>query len=395
MSEIDTIGHWSNTSMVFFIILGIYSVWTIGKIKEQESKNIHKPLNYPLISYVVIMALFAAFRLVNNKVGGTDASAYIHMFEHANTAYYQNDEWFLHNDVLFRYIVKGLRYLFTEYRIYFFLIYAFNTLSWILFLKTFCLKESNYIPCILVVFLYWISFNTLRSSFAYSVFLLSLILLYRKKYTWAILTAVSSILIHKMAALYIMFLPFYFIFTHIRLTRLRIVALATSAVITSQLIQLYFVSFTSNVDLGGAYHYYASSQIGTSFWANDWKIAFGQLLLGIAMWLYYKKTRLYRLTLSTHDRSKLAFIWTLCIFDLLCIPLNSALGIWRGYEFFYLARIIMWCNLLHMFILSTPKYYHLSIKIITTTVVILWIVFRFYNMWQDANLMPYIFEPFI
>ena len=178
MFSIEISGHWSNLSMVFFIILGLYCVWTVTKMKECESRLIHKdgnPYHY-MIAFVFTLAFFAAFRVVaRGGIGGMDAYAYRYMFEHANDATYQRNEWFLHNDSLFRYFVKGLRILFSEYRIYFFILYGFITLSWMMFIKEFCLKRSNYIPCILVIFIYWLSYSSIRSTLSFSVFAIALI----------------------------------------------------------------------------------------------------------------------------------------------------------------------------------------------------------------------------
>ena len=399
MFSIDISSHWSNLSMVFFIILGLYCVWTVTKMKECELRLIHKDVSlyYYMTSFVTIFAFFAVFRLITRDVGGIDAFSYKYMFEHANMSFYQRNEWFLHNDILFRYFAKFLRLFTDDYHIYFFILYGFNTFAWLLFLKEFCLKRSNYIPCILLVFLYWVSYNTLRSSVALSVFSISLILLYREKLKWAIIIAISSILIHKSLAICVLFIPFYYIFNRVKLNRFRIILLILTIIALSSSFQLFFLNSMSDINTYDSEHYasYTRSMMGTSFWDNGWKIAFEQMILGLMMWIFQRKIKIYQLTLKQKERRKVKFIWTLCVFDMLCIPINFVLGIWRGYEFLYLARIVMWCTILYLYERKRSNYLKTMIDAFAMIALIAWIIFRFWNMWESTGLMPYVFEPLV
>lgn len=347
-----------------------------------------------IASFVVILTIIAAFRLVVHGIGGSDAIAYKFFFEKCNTPSYANYEWFLHQDLLFRYVTKFLRLFTEDYHFYFVILYGINIVAYILFLKEFCLRNSNYTPCILFIFLYWRSFNTLRSNTAIAVMLIALILLYRKKVQAAIVVGFSTVLIHKMAVLYLFFFPFYFIFSKVKLTKLRFVATMIIVIILGSIVQRFFLDITEGVDLGGAYRSYASRSLHSSFWDNGWKIAFEQILLGVCMWLYYKKIVISTIFLNKRDSRRLNLIWMMCLFDMMTIPINFIMGVWRGYLFFYMPRIVMWCEIINLFILSQHKDYRIVLNIVVLTCFIAWMVFRFYNMWEDSNLMPYIFEPF-
>ena len=192
-----------------------------------------------------------------------------------------------------------------------------------------------------------------------------------------------------------LFFPFYLIFTRIKLTRWRFILLTTAVILVSGSVQLLFVGLTENLDLGGSYHSYTANQIGKSFWDNYWKITFEQMVLGIMMWIYYKKVKRYQLILRGKECNKLRFIWVLCLFDMMCIPVNFVLGVWRGYEFLYLARIVLWCTIFYLFERSQPERFRIYINQGFMILLVAWIVFRFWNMWESAGLMPYIFEPLL
>ena len=154
------------------------------------------------------------------------------------------------------------------------------------------------------------------------------------------------------------------------------------------LIKLY--NLILNINRG-----YAVSNLNSSFWDNNRKIAFEQMALGLLMWGYYKRIKLYQTSQTEKERNKLKFIWTLCIFDMMCIPVNSVLGVWRGYEFLYIARIVMGCTILYLFERGLSVHWRLFTNLIVLVILVAWLVFRFWSIWEDALLMPYVFEPFI
>ena len=159
--------------------------------------------------------------------------------------------------------------------------------------------------------------------------------------------------------------------------------------------QHYFIIFTSDMDLSGAYTSYAMKSVGTNFLDNAWKIAFEQILLGLFILLYNKKLNIYINELSENERSKVNIIYLICIFDILLIPVNYTLSIWRGYEYFYLSRLAMWGIILYIATQKVPKKFKPLCSVIIATCFISWMVFRVWSTWESSGLMPYIFEPFI
>ena len=365
------------------------------KIASSHDRHYSQFINIYVLSYIFILTILAAYRLVDHGIGGTDAYGYKFFFEKCNESLYSNFGWFLHQDVLFRYFTKFLRLFTSDHHFYFFVMYGFMVVAYLLFIIAFCPKRSNYIPCLLLIFLYWRGFNTLRSNIAIAVMMIALILLYRKKTKMALGVAVSSFFVHKMAAIYLLFFPFYFLFTRIKLTKFRFVLVMLLVLLSGSLIQRFFLNYFADEELNGAYVSYATRSIYSSFWDNTWKIAFEQMALGAMMWIYYRKIQRHILLLNKHDARRLQLVWMMCLFDMMTIPINYTMGVWRGYEFFYLPRIIMWCEILYLFNFSRNKKERYLLNVLFLCAFIAWMVFRFYNMWAQSCLMPYIFEPFL
>ena len=381
--------------MIFYILLGIYTIWTVYKLKtEIHHPSIKKILINPyFFSYSLILTIFAAFRVVVHGIGGSDAIAYIFLFEHCNDPAYANHSWILHNDFLFRYLTKFLRLFIDDYHFYFFILYGFNVTVYLLFLVVFCRKHLNYIPCLLLIFLYWRSFNTLRSNTAVAVFLVSIILLYKKKYIYSIAAAFSTVFIHKMLGVSLLFFPFYFIFSKYKLNRTRFLIALISVIVLGVTIQSVFLNFAQEMEFETQYSSYARGSMSSSFWNNTWKIAFEQMLLGMFMWINYKKIKKKIHELDELNSKTLNIIWIVCIFDMLMIPIFFYLGAWRGVSIMYMPRIVLWCEFITLFMHGQPKEIHMLLNYLFLTVFAGWMVFRFYNMWEDSNLMPYLFEP--
>ena len=394
MNYLLFIGYWSNLSMAFFVILGL---WTIGLLQYTSNntrltKNIKASIfNINVISYIIFLTIIATFRLIEDGIGGSDSQGYIILFDVCNKSH--DMEWLFHFDLLFLYTTKFLRLFTDDYHVYFFVLYGFNVLAYILFLIEFCPKKSNYIPCLLLVFLYWRSFCTLRSNTAIAVMMIALILLNRKYIKTAFFVALSSFFFHKMAAIFILFFPFYYVFTKFKLTKFRFVLVMIVVIISGTVLQSLFLDLTEDVEFNGAYRSYVRKSLDTTFWTAGWIKAFDQMLLGFCMWIYYDKIKKRIKLLNPKDSERLKLIWMLCLFDMMTIPINYTMGVWRGNEFFYLPRIVMWCEVLYLFNCSKRNNEKPIFNFMFLFLFISWMIFRFYNMWDDSNLMPYIFEP--
>jgi hypothetical protein len=202
----------------------------------------------------------------------------------------------------------------------------------------------------------------------------------------------SALLIHKSAIIYAAGIPFCHFFSHYKLN-VKIAALsiyATSVFITY--LRDFFLKSFSNEDFKSAFHSYAANSVGTSFWDEGWKIAFEQILLAVLMLVLNKRIGRFH---SEIDENRLKIIWLLCIYDFMMIPVNFVMGSWRGYEFFYLARLVMWGECLYQIFRTMSQRTRDLCKIIAFVCFVMWMWFRIDAVWFRAQLSPYIFEPLL
>lgn len=127
---------------------------------------------------------------------------------------------------------------------------------------------------------------------------------------------------------------------------------------------------------------------------NGWKIAFGQLLLLTIFLIFQRSVNKCVSNYTELNRQRYQYVYLMCVYDFLMIPVNFILGIWRGYEYFYIPRLILWG------IVLKSISYHLTLgsrkilRIVSLTLFIIWMIFRVYNTYEDSLLMPYILDIF-
>ena len=146
--------------------------------------------------------------------------------------------------------------------------------------------------------------------------------------------------------------------------------------------------------LRGAYAYYATANMNISFFDNGWKIAFGQLLLLVLFLIFQSDISKTVANYTELNRKRYQYIYLMCIYDFLMIPVNHILGIWRGYEYFYLPRMILWGIVLRTIFYHFKPGSRGTLRIISLILFISWMIFRVYSTYEDSLLMPYVFEVF-
>ncbi len=109
----------------------------------------------------------------------------------------------------------------------------------------------------------------------------------------------------------------------------------------------------------------------------------------VIMWKPLKNDIISRID---SDGEKIDFIRILCTYDIILIPVTYILGVWRGYEYLYIARLMLWAEIIMLIKKRLPTGKRMF-SIMVFVVFVGWMVFRQYNTWEDSGLMPYIFEP--
>ena len=95
---------------------------------------------------------------------------------------------------------------------------------------------------------------------------------------------------------------------------------------------------------------------------------------------------------SEVDKTKLEFLRLMAYYDFCMIPVLFLFDIYRGYEFFYVARLVLWGEL----IVIIRKYFNTKSKKIVNLffliIFIIWMINRIGATWESSHLMPYIFD---
>jgi len=377
--------YWSTKTLLFYILLALIGMVCMSQIKSYP-KN--KSLLYcpQAIIWWVIWVFFAVFRVVKPGIGGADAIDYIDYYVHCNDSSLV-DIVQIHNDsdLLFKWINKFFRFITPDYHLFFFFVYGLMIAVYIAFLHKFSSKKYSVVPYILVFYLYLRSYSSIRSNLAASLILIGLISLIREKKFTPYFYFVCSVLIHKMAFVYALVIPFCQFYKGRTIKFKYILVFLALGGAVAFVLRPYFVAFAQIVDLGGAYKSYVEGAMdnGSFAFIND----LGQMALAIFMWL--NQNRILR-EIAEDNTNKL--LWNICALDIAFVPVNQLLGIYRGYEFFYLARLCMWSLLIYVILRKQHKSIRVIGSLLAFTVFLAWMIFRISRTYEDTSLMPYLFD---
>lgn len=381
--------YWDDLSMFLYVVMGIVSMLSLKFALANREKNQAKAKFY-LGSGIIIWTIFASFRLVAHNIGGSDAITYVGYFDMclsgAKVFPYSD-----HMDWLMGVIIKAIRFCTSSQYVFFLVVYGFMAWAYYYFCYSYAPKKSSPIAYFLLFFLYLRSFSSLRSNFCIAVILLGLVALRRLKEYKVYLLTFSAVLIHKVAVIYAMVLPFIKVFSKRKLSVPVVVGLIAVSSVLATILQTVFLANFADVDLGGSYQSYASHSLESGgFFENEWKIAFEQMALGFFMLINIKSLRERWQGFDAVDQKRIQIIYLICIFDFMLIPVNYIMGIWRGYEMLYAPRLVMWGEVIAVSFKS--KQY---LRIIYLIALIYWLIFRVDRTYEESCLMPYIFEPFM
>lgn len=389
--------YFDTYSMILYVFLGLLSLWALNKTKtiERRTGNLQSIRTKYYILWLFIWGSVAVFRLVaNNKIGGADAANYISFFDkcmHPNV-----DSFYSHfySDVCYRWVNQLAYIIYPDYHIFFFITYTFFTFSIIYFCNNFVPKHTNFTPFVLLFYIYLRGFSSIRSNYAISVLMIACVFFLKRKYILAFILAVTSILFHKSSAIYALVIPFCWYFRNKRLSLKYVLSLLIISIISVPILQNFAIEFIIGQEVDGVYHSYISNNMNASFWETGWTIAFEQMLLGVFMLVNYKNVKRNERNNDVLDLSRIKMLWNICVFDMLLIPINFGLHIWRGYEYFYVARLALWGYLIYLWLMSFDNRMKAIFEPLLLLVFIAWMVFRVYNTWEPSGLMPYVFDLF-
>lgn len=385
--------YWSIPTLFFYLFLSAVGMLYVNKMKNDGNLSIQMFLSKPYVwCLIVFWTIIATFRYVSLWTGGTDAPSYIDAYVNCHNPNLLDDHTL--SDIAFYYYNYVLRFITSDYHLYFALSYGFIAFAFFYFVSYFSRKENSAIPFIMVFYLYLRGFNTLRSNLAIALLLLSIVMLARSRTKSSLLLLVLSCLTHKICFVYGLVIPFLFLFRNRKINLLLFVVLISVTYLLAGMFQLWFILFASSQDLGGAYGAYASRSLESEN-SFAYVTAFGQLLLALFLIVFFRKKvrkESDQLQLRFHD-NRLQLLTLICYFDFILIPFSYIMGIWRGDECFFLARITMWAYLINLLFRKKEQVYRRLGSFFILTLFLAWLVFRINRTYADSNLMPYIFGP--
>lgn len=387
--------HWSLSTTVLYSVMGFFGSVVILNVQKQDIQiPFYKNKSY--ICWLLFWTFIATFRCIEGGAGGNDAGAYYLYFLNSFDIHgYELTALELYDSNLgFRWYNRILR-LISDNQMYFLFVTHGIMLAFVIkFLDYFRFRKMSIVPFFLVVFWYIRGFCTIRSNLATAILLLSLIFLVDKRYKQSIVLAIISFLFHKMMIVYALFIPFYWYSQHKKITFKQIIIAILLLSLSTTLLTTYI--FGGNVfgsEFSEHYSNYSDASMEVGFFGNFWKIAFEQIILGVMLLLFQKRIIIAASKMSSLEFRKFQVIWYACLFDCLLIPICSAFGIWRGYEIFYIPRLVMWAILLKVL---EPR----SVKLqVLYTILCIGLFYGWFlqrtsaeSFWKDTTLMPYVFN---
>lgn len=383
--------HWSFVTLILYITMGLLCAWCCHRAKKMvlsigQKRSLFSKEYWP---WYFVWIILAVFRYVDNEVGGTDAPNYIRYFENC-----LNMHGLDQTDILFKWFNQMIRIVFEDYHWFFLIFYGFTLVAMVLFINEFARAKASSIPLCILVFLYIRSFTSIRSNLALSVLLIALVLLKRKKVVLSVIVAISSFFIHVMSAVYIAFFAFYFLYHNRKISFWKSVVLVIAAYAVALVGQKFIMSggISYLAETGtGVYASYAGKTVGATI-AEMLNVSYiPQIILFVACMIFRKDYDKEILLSKPEEQEQLKMLRNICYFDFFAVPVIMILGIYRGYEFFYLPRLVMWGELLTIIKKKFTKDSRVFVMVFAMFIFILWMYGRIEATWESSHLMPYIF----
>ena len=373
--------YFSYSTMLFYYFIAI-AVTLIVKMAKGNNKIPTFQENTAYFMLFIILVLFAVLRKVSYHIGGTDALNYQQYFLSClNTSSRFEDV-----DLAFGYFTKLIRSLTNSPVAYRFICYSIIAGSYVYFIKYLCPKGISSIPFLILIWPYIKSFNTMRSSLAIAIFLISLVLLYRDKKMLAWMFILMTPFIHRMSVIYVPIILFIWLFGKKLLSLngkklfIYLIVYVVVGYFAARFIQSYIISSSLLKDSSSADSYYIQMSMGKSIFAN-WPMLLPHVLLLLGLVIFnYKLPR----------TKQINFIKTLFIYDIIIYPPAIIFGMWRASEYLYLASIILWGILIPVICRNLDQTGKTLVRVTFIVAFIFIIYIRFTHEWNECKIMPYL-----
>ena len=382
--------YWSWLSFFFYLILG-----TIGALccyaEKRESLRTNKKkrwYDFPYLCWIITWTFFGAFRLVNSSVGGYDAPDYIQYFKNCLAITTDN------TDLIFKYFTRIIRMMTSDYHLYFIIYYFIIVLSIVLFVKEFATDYSSTVPIIIAIYLYLRSFTSMRSNLAIAFTLIAIVFLNRREYKKVFIFSMFAILTHVSALIYVGFILFYYIYRDRKIGLLKSIVFFALAFFVGIFLQRIManggLSILDTISTG-AYASYAQRSRSRSFiFQNISNLP--QMFLFVILMIFRKPLDKAMGLKDESMNRRFQILKLMCIYDFIMVPIIFVLSVYRGYEYFYSARLVMWGELMPLIESYFTRESRKIIHVLFVIFFVVWMYGRIEATWESSHLMPYIFS---
>ena len=381
--------YFSITTVILYLVIGFLGYLCIQRMMKPAPQRINMGDNVPLKFnsywlFIFIYTFIAVFREVSPDIGGADALVYKLNFETILKEGFVEKYLGRELESGFTHFTYAIRSITSSYKLYFLIVYAFISYSYILFIKEKCPRGLIYIPFILLMCPFLRSFNTLRTSMAVGFILIGISMLDKRKWL-SLLFLIAAFFFHRISILYIFIWPFYYLTKNrfANQTKWQFIIFAFAGMILA-----YFAAVALQTFLGDSLllddrdmHFLMRKADEDHF--GRYPLVIGHILLFTAVIWFYNKIRW---------DEKSIFLRDLFIYDLWVAPAGVILGMWRFVEYLYIVRLSLWCVVLFG-ISGKMKRADLNFaKFIYASLFIAWLIFRIFKEYDDAKISPYIFD---
>ena len=379
---------WDNFTLILYVFIAVlvsllFKISIIAKEKKQVIDifkiRLEKKYLYYFLIYLILI-IFLVFRKIAPGIGGTDTPTYMSYFDNLGYVKFDIKSLFLFND--FEYVFFNLMYLTRilggNYLHFSFIVYSGLILSYIYVIDKTFNKKDDWIWSVLLFIPILSSMNIIRNCISAALCFVAIQKLNEKKDKKFWLYAILGFLNHYIAIVifvlyfFVKFFPEKWIDTGKKYCIWQISIIVLS--ILSIPLLNYFISLTG---YGG----YVS------------KFAF-------SIWGYIPYILLYMfIAINFKDISKYFKVnnnyvyFKSIIFLGLLLPIFVSIGgANRLLLFFDLPRIVIYINLVSfIFTKYKNKFFNNDkpIKLLIFIVLMVWLIFRIYRMWNNYGIMPY------
>lgn len=373
--------HYSFDTLLLYVAIAFMAAFFIYLSKTGHKYIKRTSKNFPLLLFFLLLTVFASIRMVSfGGLGGKDSYTYELLFKYS----FSGSSRFINQDILFGYFNKLIRTFTDNVYIYRTICYAIIVYGYVAFIKYVCPENVSALPFITLMIPYLKSFNTMRTSIAISVFLIGLTLLYRKKDLKAAVLILSTMFIHRISVIFVIFLPFYYIVGK-RLNRKNTYKIIISSVVLTAICigcAFFLRDYILVAEILDSHDMYYLNRSKSGTFSNI--IMLIPTFLLIVVWFVKANS------IIGNRGDKMRFLEILIAFDCIIIPVAAVFGIWRANEYLYLPRLSLWgvivFSIAQKFARNSRSLIYLLFFIGFST----WLVYRILREWEPNGLMPYI-----